>query len=107
VLFHVFFAWGAELHCLQLKALLFEALNDLADKAALDTIRFDHDEGSLLSLVLHVALPVNLFVALDLDSLDRVRIVLKVAGHAYNFAKVSKTLLGVLVVVNSVSISQF
>jgi len=36
-----------EFHSDQLKALLFEALDDFADKAAMDAIGLDHDEGSL------------------------------------------------------------
>lgn len=37
-----------EFHGDQLEALLFEALDDLADESPLDTVRLDHDEGTFL-----------------------------------------------------------
>ena len=54
VLLHVFLAGGAELHGLELEALLLEALDDGANKTTLDTVRLDHDEGSLSLLAFHL-----------------------------------------------------
>jgi len=48
MLLHVGLSWGAELHGDELEALLLEALEDGANESSLDTVRLDHDEGSLL-----------------------------------------------------------
>ena len=44
-----------ELECLQLVAALLEALGDLADQAALDAVRFDHDVRALVPAHAHAA----------------------------------------------------
>ena len=44
--FQVFFAGGAEFDGDEFVASLFESADDVTDKASLDTIGFDGDEGS-------------------------------------------------------------
>ena len=53
VLLEVLLAGLAELHASELEALLLEALDDLANKTALNAVGLDHDEGSLLGGVDH------------------------------------------------------
>jgi len=48
VLLQVLDGGGLELQGLELEALLFEALDDLANEATLDTVGLDHDVGALL-----------------------------------------------------------
>ena len=50
VRFKAFPGRGLELKCGELEAAGLEALDDLADKATLDTVRLDHDIGALLVL---------------------------------------------------------
>ena len=42
-----------ELHGDELESLILEPLDDLADNAAVDAVRLDHDEGAFSVLVSH------------------------------------------------------
>ena len=46
MLFEVGLAWGHEFHGNELKAALFEAGDDWADKSTLDAIGLDHNVGA-------------------------------------------------------------
>jgi hypothetical protein len=49
VLLEVLLAWGSQLEADKLETLSLKSSNDFSNKASLDTVGVDHDEGSLSS----------------------------------------------------------
>jgi len=103
MLFHVFFAWGADLHRNELEALLLEALDDLANEATLDTIGLNHNEGALL-LFDEETFYVDFGVSSGLNILNRLSIVVELTFDAENVSELLNTGLSVLAVAHGMAV---